>query len=1539
MSLTNVAGATDWFSDDASAPGRETYTRTLSDGTVGVADHEDAHTVSTDPFDFLYEKTVVDPGSGTLLTTAAPGDTLRYRLRFENRTASALSNLGFADETDRLNASPLFEPGSLTLVTVPGVPDTSGTDPNGGAAGTGVLDVRDLSVAPGASVLVEFDVTLVAVIPDGTLVTDQADLLISGLPFGLSDDPNVNGAADPGVAGDEDPTVVQIQSAPAFQVEKVSDDQTGDPAVLLPGDTLLYTITVVNLGNEDALDVTLRDAVPANTTYVSGSTTLNGNAVPDGVGGSSPLAAGILINAPSAPGVPGSIPAALVSDPANVATVTFEVVVDANVVDGTIISNQGFVTSLPAAIVDVPSDDPDTPVPDDPTRDVVGALPLLFAAKDAVLLGDPTGIVDPGDTLRYTITVLNSANVPATAASLQDAVPTNTTYLAGTTTLNGLLVADAAGGGSPLVAGFAISSSDLTPPLPAAGAGVISPGETATVVFDVLVDAGVPPGTIISNQATVATDQVPSLPSDGDGDPATGPEPTIVVVGAAQQLAIAKQVNVVGGGPALAGSTLEYLVSVTNVASIPATDVLITDLLDPAELAYVAGSATLQGVAIAVVPPLISADYSAVYGPLAPGATALLRFRAVLDAGLAIGTSVTNTADVAWNDPPQLASASVTIDVGGIPGVGMLNGSLWHDADFDRLQGLGERALAGWSIEILRNGQTLRTVQSDASGAYSIGGLAPNDVSGDAYELVFRAPGAGAATAALGVTESPFTNGYQRIRDIVVGSGANLQGLQLPIDPNGVVYGALPRTPVAGVRLALLDAATQVPLPASCFDDPAQQDQVTGADGYYKFSLNFSVGACPSGGDYLIAVAPPGGGFARGYSEIIPPSSDDTTAAFSVPTCSGGAGDAVPATAQHCEAQGSEFAPAATVPVGAGTAYYMRVSLDASQLPGSSQIFNNHIPIDPVLGSAVSITKTTPKVHVSRGELVPYEIVVSNQLGADIAGLGIVDDLPPGFKYVEGSARVNGVPREPDDAQGGSLVWDDLGIRALQTKTLGLLLAVGAGVGEGEHTNRALAINTPTGTRISAIARATVQVVPDPTFDCTDVIGKVFDDADRDGIQDEGEPGLAGVRLATVRGLLVTTDAHGRYHITCAVVPREDRGSNFVLKLDDRTLPSRLPDDHATDPASSGRRAVRHSAISFGASIQRVVGIDMADRRLRSPATSGASRAVEAADRDAARRAREGSPRSCDCPIVADVEEARPRRSGRTRRPSRSCIKKAAWKKRGGTLAAQHRDGDLLASRHDPVTEPRERASSSPGAARDRCCPPVDAGPPGARFAAPVESGRATSAERRALRRTWTVDPEGPRDRPSATRLEERAVLSEKLETVKLTQRGSARSASSPAWRTIGPSDGTSSGSARILDEHAASPRTCACISLATRTTSRYHRSWQSNLRQQRGPLARARRRGRRVPPAARSRLPPESISFELGRGRRSPSSTNTNAEVSGRALNRRVEVEVWYDEVGEETRRQGSRRPEARSSASRSVERRRSASCVTGRVTSDVLE
>jgi uncharacterized repeat protein (TIGR01451 family) len=529
-----------------------------------------------------------------------------------------------------------------------------------------------------------------------------------------------------------------------------------------------------------------------------------------------------------------------------------------------------------------------------------------------------------------------------------------------------------------------------------------------------------------------------------------------------------------------------------------------------------------------------------------------------------------------------------------MPNAGMLSGEVWHDADHDNTPDGAERGLVGWTVELWLNGQVVRSTLTDAAGYYIFSNVPPNYIAGETYSLEFAAPGATSTTALLGETDSDFTDGQQRIDDIDVQEGSNLLALNMPVDPNGVVYDAISRAPVPGAVVSLLDARNSQPVPQACFDDPNQQDQVTIGNGYYKFDINFSSPACPGPGNYLLQVSAPSTAFVPGISQFIPPTSDLSTLPFDVPACPGSGRDAAPGTPNHCEVTRFEFAPPPTVPARSfGTEYHLFLRLDDTQVPGSSQLFNNHIPLDPRLDGAVAVTKTTPMLNVVRGDLIPYVITVNNSFGASLLDVNIIDRYPAGFRYVEGSARFDDVPTEPTLVN-GQLIWSGLVLATDARHEIKLLLAVGAGVTEGEFVNRAFAVHAITGQSMSAEATATVRLVPDPTFDCTDVTGKVFDDANRNGYQDDDEAGLHGVRLVTARGLAATTDKFGRYHITCATVPNENRGSNFVLKLDDRSLPSGY---RASTRPVQVQRATRGKALrlNFGASIHRVVGLDIAD--------------------------------------------------------------------------------------------------------------------------------------------------------------------------------------------------------------------------------------------------------------------------------------------------------------------------------------------------------
>src|SRR5207237_9204069 len=198
ITLTNIAGAIQWFNGDNSNPNRISSTRTLTNGTPGILDHEDAHTVTVALSGFFFDKTVANLTSGANpATTAVPGNRLRYTLRFRT-TNQPLINFRIFDDLDALNAKAVFAPGTLTLVTSPAGADISATSSTGGSKGTGVIDIRTLSLPVNGEALIQFDITLKSAIANGTVVTNQSAVRLSdGTTLMMSDDPNVSGTADP----------------------------------------------------------------------------------------------------------------------------------------------------------------------------------------------------------------------------------------------------------------------------------------------------------------------------------------------------------------------------------------------------------------------------------------------------------------------------------------------------------------------------------------------------------------------------------------------------------------------------------------------------------------------------------------------------------------------------------------------------------------------------------------------------------------------------------------------------------------------------------------------------------------------------------------------------------------------------------------------------------------------------------------------------------------------------------------------------------------------------------------------------------------------------------------------------------------------------------------------------------------------------------------------------------------------------------------------------------------------------------------------
>ena len=660
------------------------------------------------------------------------------------------------------------------------------------------------------------------------------------------------------------------------------------------------------------------------------------------------------------------------------------------------------------------------------------------------------------------------------------------------------------------------------------------------------------------------------------------------------------------------GRTGFYTITVRNLSPLAATSTRVT-VDDPVPAGIVPFEAFGSGWTCSIAGQQMQCWTDEIMGVSA--AAAPITLRVSVNPGLA-GLILPNTAQVSGGgEPTGFAGNNSATTHTPISASAHLSGSVWRDLDHDRIRDPLEPGLSNWRAELLLNDLVVATALTGADGRYAIQHVAP----GSGYRLQFVEPTTGqvfgrAVTNEQGIRLTPATSnvrddplapvagtnagnpaGAQQL-DGTLGNlklypGDNIIEQSLPLDPAGVVYDAVTRQPIQGVVVRLFGPPGFNPA-LHLVGGAANESVVTGADGFYQFLLTPPAPV----GEYTLRITTYPPGYIPQPSAMIP-ACVNTLQVGPVPdpVLVQAANTAPLAAAALHDPHACPAATTGLTPVNqASTQYFMTFHLNATV---SGDVLNNHIPLDPILGGAIRIVKTTPLVTVSKGEPVPYTITATNTLAAALHNVDVLDQLPPGFRYRTGSASVRQggvavfVPVEPT-VHGRQLNWPNHTFAPGEVKTLRMVLMVGAGVGEGEYTNLAWAVNNVVRERISNIGEATVRVIPDPLFDCSDIIGKVFDDRNANGYQDDGESGLPNVRVVTVRGLLVTTDAEGRFHVRCADIPQRDRGSNFVIKLDERTLPSgyRVTTENPRAVRTTRGKMVK---LNFGASIHKVFRIEV----------------------------------------------------------------------------------------------------------------------------------------------------------------------------------------------------------------------------------------------------------------------------------------------------------------------------------------------------------
>ncbi len=310
--------------------------------------------------------------------------------------------------------------------------------------------------------------------------------------------------------------VVSVTSEPVVDLS-LTKTHTGDFSA---GSTGTYTLRVSNasgVGVEpDDNPVTITDTLPAGLSFVSGSGT-----------GWNCSAAAQVVTCTHPPPVPtgGSLPDLLLT-------------VLASQAGAPSVTNTATVSS---ASLDVNAANNTA---SDPTN--IRLTNLSTSTKAVVDLNG--GDANPGDTLRYTVTLTESGGFISPNASVTDDVPANVDTFTVVTLPAGAVNNSTGSGTGANSTGF-LNVTNIT--VPASG--------SVTVVFDVRIAAGTPVGSTIDNAATVAnpngpgaTPAAPQLIVSQSQIPSSGVKPLYVYGAATMQLsrtpAPAPQTNVTING-------------------------------------------------------------------------------------------------------------------------------------------------------------------------------------------------------------------------------------------------------------------------------------------------------------------------------------------------------------------------------------------------------------------------------------------------------------------------------------------------------------------------------------------------------------------------------------------------------------------------------------------------------------------------------------------------------------------------------------------------------------------------------------------------------------------------------------------------------------------------------------------------------------------------------------------------------------------------------------------------------------------------------
>ncbi|BBK94454.1 hypothetical protein BAPCR_00470 [Bacillus anthracis] len=439
------------------------------------------------------------------------GDTLSYSISLSNPGNVTSQNIIF---TDVLPEGITFISGTLT--------NDSGTQQIGNPA-TGI---QIGNINPGSTATIVIN-ALVTNIPSINPISN-----FSSVQFAHVVDPSQPSVSQTNLSNTVSTT---IKSA------ILTTTKSADKSVISVGDTITYTTTITNTGNTAAANIKFTSAIPANTTFIPNSVTINGvqqSGVQPALG----------VNIPNiAPG--------------ETVTVTFQVNVLSVPSSSSIMGNDTILYSYTV--------DPNgTPVTTSTSTNIV-TNPVLDAIITMVKSVDQT-LVTLGDTITYTILLTNTGNTNATNITFTDLIPNGTTFITDSVTIDG------------------ITQIGLNPNT-GITIGAIAPNSSISIAFQVTATS-TPVQNPIANSATASYTFIAD-PNAPIVSRTVTSNTVFTTINTATILSL-KQVD---KSFSRIGDTLTYTVALTNNGNSSAQNVIFTDTV-PSGTAFIADTFSINGI-------------------------------------------------------------------------------------------------------------------------------------------------------------------------------------------------------------------------------------------------------------------------------------------------------------------------------------------------------------------------------------------------------------------------------------------------------------------------------------------------------------------------------------------------------------------------------------------------------------------------------------------------------------------------------------------------------------------------------------------------------------------------------------------------------------------------------------------------------------------------------------------------------------------------------------------------------------------------------